>query len=325
MVKGKKVNFSMNIQFADDVKKGLSTKHKFLSSKYFYDDKGSQLFQEIMQLEEYYPTNCEFEIFENNKSKILNLIDAKNQGFKLIEFGAGDGLKTKILLNYFVEQQVDFTYSPVDISEEAIRGLEQSLHKEIPELKIKCMVKEYFEALNELKSTSDKPSVLLFLGSNIGNFADADALDFLKQIHQNLNPDDFVIIGMDLKKNPDTIIEAYNDKKGVTRDFNLNLLERINRELEADFDLSKFIHYPIYDPKDGAAKSFLVSTKDQEVFIKKINLLVKFEAWETIHTENSYKYAYSQIKEMAKNAGFEIIENLTDKKNYFVNSIWKRL
>lgn len=308
--------------FAEDVRKGLSSEKKFLLSKYFYDAQGSQLFKAIMNLKEYYPTRCEYEILSFHKANILSDFLNKENFFELIELGAGDGFKTKILLNYFVEEGVNFKYMPIDISASALKELEESLRKEIPGLNIEGICDEYFKAMLKLKLFDHHKKVILFLGSTIGNFSDDEAFSFLKALNRSLNKDDIAVIGFDLKKNPVLIANAYNDKDGVTRAFNLNLLNRINSELEGDFDLSHFDHYPVYDPITGEAKSYLISTINQSVKIKKLELTFNFYAGEPIHTEISKKFAVSEIKSLAEASGFKIKDNFFDCRHYFVNSIW---
>ncbi len=309
----------MNAQFAHDVIAGLSARPKRLSSKYFYDDEGSRLFQEIMGLEEYYLTSAEFEILTTHKARILEY-SGVNKPFELIEFGAGDGLKTKILLRYFLEQQAQCVYEPIDISEAALNGLAATLLREIPAINVRPMHGEYFEALRRLNAASQTKKVILFLGSNVGNFTHDETLAFLAEVRQNMRSGDVLIIGFDLKKDPQIILRAYNDAGGVTAQFNRNLLRRINTELDADFDLNTFIHAPVYDPALGEARSYLVSTKQQMVSIADASFT--FEAWEAIHTEISRKYSIPYIEDLARLVGFSVCEHLFDVNRYFVDSVW---
>lgn len=308
-------------QFAQDVLDGLSTNPKKLSSKYFYDKKGDQLFQKIMGLEEYYLTRTEFAILSNYKDEILKAFSKGAQRFNLIEFGAGDGYKTKVLLRHFIESKADFTYMPIDISGNVLEILEQSLTDEMPDLKVKGLRNDYFKALDELQE-SPKRNVVLFLGSNIGNFTGDQATQFLGKLHKSLKKDDLVFIGFDLKKDPNVILNAYNDSQGVTKAFNLNLLHRINNELKGNFKVENFQHYPVYNPFTGTTSSFLVSTKDQTVEI--MDTAIQFDAWEAIHMEISQKYDATMINYLAGTAGFEIINGFSDDKDYFFNSVWRR-
>tara|TARA_R110002096_G_scaffold74101_1_gene175533 strand:+ start:62145 stop:63110 length:966 start_codon:yes stop_codon:yes gene_type:complete len=309
-------------QFALDVDKGLSEKPKNLSSKYFYDVKGDQIFQQIMRMPEYYLTRSEFEIFESQKQEILDSI--RGEKFNLVELGAGDGLKTKILIEHFLKEKVEFEYFPIDISADVLEQLKKDLSKNFLELKVNCLNYEYFKALEKLNEMDSSPKVLLFLGGNIGNFSNQQALSFYSQLAQILNPKDSLISGIDLKKNPRIILEAYNDKAGITRAFNMNLLERMNRELGANFIISQFDHYPSYDPKTGEAQSYIVSKMDQSVEIKSLAKTFHFEAWETIQVEISKKYHPEEISELAQKSGFEMIKNFSDSKSYFVDSLWRR-
>lgn len=316
----------MDQQFANDLMKGLSSKNKYIPSKYFYDDKGSRIFQKIMDMPEYYPTNCEFEILHNNRDQILNYFLKDADKFNLIEFGAGDGQKTKILLKHFYNNSIDFTYMPIDISNDILIHLENEVHKYFPELNIKTINDDYFTALHKLKSTQNtRKNIVLFLGSNIGNFEEHEAINFLRSIRNELNDGDYLFVGFDLKKDPRVILNAYNDKRGITKDFNLNLLQRINREFDADFDLNKFIHFPTYDPITGKTKSYIISLVSQNVKINKLKKEFSFEASEPIYTEISQKYDYKMIDNFAKAAGFEHIAKLNDHRDYFTDVIWEAI
>ena len=309
-------------QFARDVDLGLSQQPKHLSSKYFYDEIGDKLFQDIMNMPEYYLTNCEFEIFEAHKARILKAIGKRP--FDLVELGAGDGTKTKILLRYFLEQGADFQYEPIDISHNVLLLLENDLKQHLPDLKVNSLQGDYFEVLDRLKQDSSKPKVVLFLGGNIGNFTRKEAGSFLKALYAKLNKGDLLLIGFDLKKDPAVILEAYNDKTGITAALNLNLLTRMNKELDANFEVDAFKHWETYDPMTGATKSYLVSKKAQKVYIGALNKTVQFEAWEAIDVELSQKYSLSEIEELAVSTGFELKDHLFDKQKYFVDSIWRK-
>ena len=311
--------------FATEVKSGLMSFPKTLPSKYFYDKKGDALFQTIMNLEEYYLTRSEHEIFKTQKQEILNQFRKRDSQFKLIELGAGDGLKTKVLLSHFVQMGVDFSYAPIDISGNALSQLSQDLSTNMPLLDFDVIQGDYFEALERLNKNHDCKEIVLFLGSNIGNFNNDEALKFLIALSHNLSIGDGLLVGFDLMKDPVKILNAYNDKEGVTRDFNKNLLTRINNELGGNFDLNAFRHVPTYDPVTGETKSHLVSTIDQRVFIEALDEEFHFNAWEAIHTEISQKYSYKMIQEFAINSGFELIKNFTDSQENYVNSYWEKV
>ena len=311
--------------FAKDINEGLSSFPKSIPSKYFYDEKGDELFQEIMGLEEYYLTRSEHEIFEIQKQEILDQFLCGCSSFKLIELGAGDGTKTKVLLKHFLDRGVEFTYAPIDISGNVLELLESDLLKSLPELKVEAVQGDYFKALAALNKNHNCREVMLFLGSNIGNFTNSDAKEFLSQLASNLSKDDLLFIGFDLMKDPDIILRAYNDSQGITREFNLNLLTRINNELGANFDVTKFRHVPTYDPVSGETKSHLVSTIDQKVYIEAIEKSFHFNAWEAIHTEVSQKYSFKMIAEFAKDSGFELVKNFADCEENYVNSLWRKV
>ena len=311
-------------QFEKDVRKGLTDFPKHLSSKYFYDAKGDKLFQDIMAMPEYYLTDREFEILSDNTAKIADLFADGNGAFKLIELGAGDGKKTKILLKFFSENDYDFKYQPIDISQNALDGLADSLNTELPQVSVETRQGTYFETLEEINAENGTKKIILFLGSNIGNLLHDQAIVFLKNVAELMQPDDLFFVGFDLKKNPQTILDAYNDPTGITAEFNKNVLERINRELDGDFDLDSFRHWEVYDPESGTAKSYLVSTKDQKVHIKALDLKVDFDAWETIHTEISQKYDAKTIHWLADKAGLKTIDQFNDSRNDYANFVFRK-
>ncbi|UPL47825.1 L-histidine N(alpha)-methyltransferase [Hymenobacter sublimis] len=304
------------------VRAGLSRPFKALSSMYFYDDEGSRLFQQIMALPEYYPTRTEFTLLTQHQAAIGAALRPQEptEPFFLLELGAGDGLKTKILLRHLLETGAQFTYVPVDISEAALAGLAASLRAELPTLHVEPVVADYADALRLMASRPGRKAVL-FLGSNIGNFLPEDRHRFLQNLALPLTPDDRLLVGFDLQKNPRLIRAAYDDSQGVTARFNLNLLRRLNRELGADFDLAQWQHYTDYDPLSGAVRSFLVSSRAQTVQFATLNWAVDFAAWEMIHTENSYKFTRSGIAATAEAAGFTVQEFFTDAQDYFADVI----
>ncbi|MEO6051930.1 MAG: L-histidine N(alpha)-methyltransferase, partial [Pyrinomonadaceae bacterium] len=277
-------------QFADDVLRGLSSTPKELSSKYFYDDAGSRLFQEIMKLPEYYLTGCEHEIFTEQSDAIFHEFTNGDGAFDLIELGAGDGTKTAVLVDHFLKQNADISYSPIDISQEALDVLSAKFTTKFPGLKIETRTGDYFRILESLKNGSGRRKILLFLGSNIGNFNPEQALVFFRHLRDVMSDDDLLFIGFDLQKDPHVIVPAYDDAAGITAAFNLNLLKRINRELDADFDLDKFTHYANYRPIEASARSFLISRERQTVNIAALNHSFEFDQWEAVFMEISQKY-----------------------------------
>ncbi|MCB0804736.1 MAG: L-histidine N(alpha)-methyltransferase [Bacteroidales bacterium] len=310
-------------QFAEDVNTGLSASHKYLNSKYFYDTHGSIIFQKIMHMPEYYLTDCELEIFEKQASGIYEAFRVDHQPFDVVELGAGDGLKTTILLMHIFKKNPKIRYMPIDISNKAVEMITEKLTHEIPGLEVLGKTGDYFEMMEELSRIDKTPKVLLFLGSNIGNFNDGKARSFLGELHAAMNPADKLFIGFDLKKDPRVILDAYNDPHGYTASFNLNLLRRINEELGANFEIMKFRHHEVYDPQTGTAKSYLISLEKQDVRINSLDRVFHFEKWEPVFMEMSQKYDFAMIEKFASGSGFTIEKNFTDSKNYFLNSLWK--
>ncbi len=311
-------------KFAQDVFLGLAHTPKWLSSKYFYDEIGDKIFQEIMHMPGYYLTRAELDIFQSNKDQILSDIN-KNKPFKIIELGAGDGLKTKVLLKHLVEKQTDFRYAPCDISGHVLDILKRNLLKDIPGLNITPLEGDYFDVLADYSLKQEECSVILFLGSNIGNFTYDNALDFLRRIRANMKIGDLLMVGFDLKKEPDIILEAYDDPEGITARFNLNLLSRINRELEGDFDPDQFLHYASYDPPSGECRSYLISRIDQEVHVGTIKKSFHFKEWEPIFTEISKKFDPVEISDLAVESGFNFIRSYSDSKSYFTDVLWEAI
>jgi len=314
-------NQANSTKFHSDVLNGLQQHPKKLSSKYFYDKKGDRLFQEIMAMPEYYLTTCELDIFKNKKEEITRFIAPENEPFDLIELGAGDAMKSTYLLKHLVENNKDFTYMPIDISGNILSVLNEKLSTEIPKLEIVSLEGDYFEMLHKAASMSSRKKVVLFLGSNIGNMNSDEAENFCLELNQNLHSGDIVLMGFDLKKNPYTILNAYNDKTGITAAFNLNLLHRINRELNADFEVENFQHYQTYDPVSGACRSYLISLKKQEVTIE--NEIISFKENEWIDMEVSQKFSENEINKLAEKSGFQILGEIKDSKNWYVDAVWK--
>lgn len=309
-------------QFAEDIFCGLTSYPKKISSKFLYDEKGDKLFQQIMELPEYYLTDKEYQILTHHREEIGEAFASLN-GFDLIELGAGDGKKTKVLLRHFEQRNYDFKYLPVDISHNVLDQLSLSLDKEIPGLEVEPLQGTYKQVLSKLADYNDRKKVILFLGSNIGNLSEKEAVGFLTKIKNSMNDKDMFFMGVDQKKDPKLILDAYNDSAGVTEAFNKNLLGRINRELEADFDPETFMHWPIYNPETGIAKSYLVSTREQTVQINSLNLEVHFQKWETIHTEVSQKYDDTSIAWLAEEAGLKITGSWADKEDCFKNYLFQ--
>jgi len=307
---------SIKNQFESDVISGLKLEQKKLSSKYFYDEEGDKIFQEIMHLEEYYLPKSELEILTEQTDVMIR--DFPYETFDVVELGAGDGSKTVVFLERLTELKKQISYYPLDISPEVLLTNTENIKTKLPELVVKAIPGDYFNTLSEIDNNN--PKIILFMGSNIGNYENREAIDFLKKVKHHMHEGDMLMVGIDLRKNPKIILSAYNDAKGVTKKFNLNLLKRINNELDANFDLEKFDHYPIYNPLNGIAYSFVVSLANQVVKIN--NEKIHFSEGEVIQTEVSQKYNINQIDHMRKEAGFKKIDHYLDKKAYFSISIF---
>lgn len=309
--------------FAADVLAGLSRRPRSLPCKYFYDETGSRLFQQITETQEYYLTRCEAEILHQSCGALGRLMGCGP--FRLVELGAGDGRKTGILLRHFLQCGLDFQYVPVDICGEAINVLVDRLGRQYvdPPLLICGLAAEYFDALGWLKGQDTLRNLVLFLGSSIGNFNRRQTRRFLMRLRRSLNPGDYVLLGFDLKKDLQLLHRAYNDAGGVTRRFNLNLLQRINRELDGNFNLDQFQHLGYYNAARGRMESWLVSTSEQRVCLGQLGQTFSFRAWEAVHVENSYKYDVREIEELAAGAGFAVERHLFDSQRYFVDSLWR--
>ena len=296
--------------FLNDVVVGLSQPLKQISSKYFYDQPGSELFDQICDLDEYYLTRSELEIICNNVEEMACQLD---RGVRLVEYGSGSSIKTELLLDELIEPAA---YAPVDISEDHLLATVKRLQTDYPDIEITPVIADFTQSF-ELPATKVLPShnAVFFPGSTIGNFQRDSALRILKQISRLVQNGGGLLIGIDLHKD-DSIIElAYNDSQGVTAAFNKNLLTRINRELGGDFDLNRFQHQSFYNKVQKRIESSLVSEIDQTVVIDEQEF--DFEAGEEIHTEYSHKYTINGFAEFAGQAGFELHNSWTDEKEYF--------
>jgi dimethylhistidine N-methyltransferase len=311
-----------NGEFKNDVIKGLTSNPKRLSSKYFYDDEGSRIFQEIMEMPEYYLTDAEFDILRNKASEITDLLEFEDE-FSVIELGAGNGKKTFELLEHMVKQGLKVHYRPVDISTKAINLLEADLSDRLPNLLVESLVGDYFHVLENLPDRT-KPALFLFLGSNIGNYEHNEAVSLLKKFANFLQPGDKMMVGFDIIKNPRVILTAYDDPAGITKRFNLNLLSRINKELGTDFEIEKFDFFPYYNPNNGELRSCIVSLEDQIVKSSQLKTAFHFAASELIHTELSKKYSLEEISSLAYQSGYVFIKNFCDDENLFADSLWMK-
>ena len=264
------------------------------------------------------------DIFENQTDSLIEALNiSASSSFDLVELGAGDGSKTFKLLNRLIDLNIDFSYNPVDISSNSLKGLELMLSKKLPTLKVIKQEGDYFEILSKLKN-SGRQKIVLFLGSNIGNMTDTIARDFICKLGEQLNSNDRLLLGVDLIKPAEIVLAAYDDSQGVTAAFNLNLLHRINKEFIGNFDINNFVHSPIYSEEEAIAKSYIKSTTQQSVYLKKLNVTINFTKGELIHTEISRKYNDKIIRHLLNKTNFTIDKKLTDSKGYFSDYILVR-
>jgi L-histidine N-alpha-methyltransferase len=309
------------IEFMHDVLVGLSSEKKKIPSKYFYDEAGSELFNQITRHPDYYLTACELEILRSFRKEIAQLL--KKEPFNLIELGPGEGIKSRLLIEQFLSDHLSFNYCTIDISKNYLEQLVRRFNQQLPSLQIIAINSDFSDGIKWLGNKSKKRNFVLFLGSSIGNFNIPKSRRFLQDIRNALHIGDYMLISFDLRKDVDILLHAYNDSSGLTCAFNLNLLHRINRELQANFNIDSFAHYSTYNAHEGAMESFLISRENQLVTIASLNRDFMFEKFESIHVESSYKYLFSQIDKLAENSHFEIKKTYLDTKGYFVNSLWQ--
>ena len=295
--------------FAADAVVGLTAIPKRLPPKYFYDSTGSDLFERITALPEYYPTRCELGILRERAGEIAALIP---EGAALIEFGSGSSKKTRTLLGAARKLGA---YVPVDISAEFLDQQADTLRREYPTIAMVPIAADFGAAFKLPAAVAEMPRAGFFPGSTIGNLEPHEAAAFLRQAGQILGAGAAFVIGVDLIKDEQVLHDAYNDSDGVTAKFNRNLLVRINRELGATFDLASFEHHAFYNRERGRIEMHLASRKRQRVRVCGAD--IEFRAGETIHTENSYKYTVGSFQELARGTGWSPLAAWTDAQNYF--------
>ncbi|MBI3639529.1 MAG: L-histidine N(alpha)-methyltransferase [Thaumarchaeota archaeon] len=298
---------------AQEISYSLSQKNKFIHPKFFYDEAGSDLFEKICSLPEYYLTRTEIEILSSIKSELSKYLVGD---YALVELGSGSSIKTRKLLKVLTTKQNDVEYYPIDISN-ILKDSSINLHDEYDNLKITGIIDQYETGLEFIRQLDHKEKLVAFLGSSLGNFDPENGIEFLKKIRFSMRKGDLFLLGIDLVKDAKILENAYDDSSGVTAEFNLNLLSRINRELDATFDHDKFEHVAIFNKRQKRIEMYLKSKVKHQVFVSAINLLLKFKKGELIHTEYSYKYTIPQIKKMAQKTGFKPVQIWKDKKNYF--------
>ncbi len=306
--------------FAEDVRAGLTARPKVLYPKYFYDELGSRLFEAITALPEYYPTRAEAEILRVYGGEIAESLAGP---VRLVELGSGDGQKTRLLIEALLARQGGLEYLPVDISESAVEVSAKGLLAAYPALRVTAYVGEYQQALRAIQpgSPSSGRTLVLFLGSTLGNLDPKERPALLRDVRGLLTPGDAFLLGVDLKKSEDVLIPAYDDSLGVTAAFNLNLLGRINRELGGEFDLAAFRHRAVYNREAGRIEMHLVSRRAQTVAIRSLGIEASFEEGETIHTESSYKFDLDQVAALGRETGFSLRRTWTDSEGRFASNL----
>jgi dimethylhistidine N-methyltransferase len=296
-------------EFAAAVIGGLSRPQKTLPCRYFYDARGSELFEEITRLPEYYPTRTEAAILEAHAGEMAAGVP---RGGALVEFGSGSSLKTEILLKHLPQLGC---YVSIDVSASALEDAVRRLAARFPTLDVRPIVGDFSYPIALPADVAARPKTGFFPGSTIGNFTPAEAQRLLRVFRASLSPGGRLIVGADLEKDARTLVRAYDDAAGVTAAFNLNLLARINRELGGSFDLASFRHEAIYNPRDGRIEMHLVSTRAQEAVVR--GRRFRFRQGESIHTENSYKYSIPQFQDFARSAGWQPQRVWTDAATLF--------
>ena len=299
--------------FSCDIINGLKQKQKTLHPKYFYNDIGSKLFEQICELDEYYLTRTETEILKSLDKKLsMHLVDEYN----LIELGSGSSYKTKFIIDILHKNQENVEYFPIDISD-ILKHSIGYLSTDYDKLKITGIIDTYEQGLRFVKEYKNKKNLVIFLGSSFGNFVPDEGQLFLKNISESMKTGDLFLIGLDLKKDREILENAYNDSKGITAKFNLNLLSRINNELDANFDLANFQHDSIFNESEGKVEMHLKSLTDQKITISKTNDEIHLSSGESIITENSYKFTKSEIESLMSNSGLGITDIWYDKRNFY--------
>ena len=299
--------------FADEISNSLRSNQKSINPKFFYNEKGSHLFEKICTLPEYYLTNAEISILNQLDDKISPHLDGD---FRLVELGSGSSTKTRILIQILERLQTYVEYIPIDISR-ILKTSSRILQSDFKRLNITGIIDEYESGLKFLKYYDTKKNLIIFLGSSFGNFDLEDGSKFLSKINSAMKKDDLFLIGLDLVKDKKILECAYNDSEGITAQFNLNILSRINSELGGNFDLQKFRHHAVYNEDQNKIEMYLRSIDRQTINIPQADLTLNLEKDELIHTENSQKFTISNIKQMSEKAGFEIKDMWYDEKQYF--------
>ena len=299
--------------FVEELSLSLNQKHKSIDPKFFYDKKGSKLFEDICKLPEYYLTRTEISILTQLQDKLPTYM---NEEFRLVELGSGSSYKTRILISILENMHKQIEYFPIDISK-ILKESAVTLLDDYENLRMTGIIDTYESGLDFVKNYDSKKNLIVFLGSSFGNFDYKPGLRFLDKINSSMKDDDLFLIGLDLVKDKDVLEYAYNDSHGITAQFNLNVLSRINSELDSNFNVDKFAHHAVYNEAENRVEIYLRSLENQTVNITKAGIALKIKQNELIHTENSYKYTIPKIKEMFSSTGFRIRDMWFDEKHYF--------
>lgn len=294
--------------------RGLTSRPKRLSPWLFYDQRGSELFEAITELPEYYLTRTERDIFSQSADEILASADAKK--LSIIELGAGTAAKTGLLLRSAVSRQGRVDYYPIDISVSALEEARRRIGEELPEVSVMPIASDYTTSMSEIPVTAAR-RLVLYIGSSIGNFDPPEAAGLLRKLRSHLAKGDLLLLGVDHVKDRTTLVRAYNDQAGVTADFNRNMLTRLRRELGADFRARLFKHRVLWNERESRIEMHLESLVAQEVSIPALELTVPFRRGETIHTENSYKFTPERVADLLDRTGFSVRQQWTDAKKWF--------
>jgi dimethylhistidine N-methyltransferase len=313
MATSKQLQYVVDPTMAREVRDGLSATPKRLPCKLLYDDVGSALFEQITDLPEYYLTRTERAIFEDYATEIL---DAAGPGLTLVELGAGTASKTRILIEELLQRQSRALFYPIDVSPAALNEAVRQMGAQFPQLRVNPVVADYTGGVPALSRISGR-KLVLYIGSSIGNFECSDAITMLRRIRRSLRSGDALLLGTDLAKSSKILVPAYDDAQGVTAQFNKNMLARLNRELEADFDLDAFKHIALWNKPCSRMEIYLESIAKQSVFIPAIDMDVHFEAGERLHTENSYKYTDEMVRSILRESGFKLERTWSDPKRWF--------
>lgn len=303
--------------FRDDVARGLRQLQKTIPPKYFYDQHGSLLFEEICRQPEYYLTRTEAAILERYAPEIIDAVG----DCAIIELGSGSSVKTRLLLDECQRREYATIYVPIDISASMLETTARSLTAEYPRLQVEALAADYLTGLTALPTSSRR--LVLFLGSNLGNFAPVEQAQLLACLARALEVGDFLLIGLDLRKQMSIVEPAYNDAAGVTAAFNLNLLQRMNRELRATFDLAAFSHVAFYNSEQHQIEMHLRSERDQYVVIRDLDMQAAFHSGETIHTEISRKFDLDEVNAQLASFGFQPRARWTDEQAWFAACLFQ--